>query len=61
MTATESAKQPIEVSGSSPEEPFPVDWPKVVRLRREIAAGTYAVDPDAVAAALLTAGVVTMK
>ena len=36
-----------------PGEPLPIDRERVARLRREIAAGTYAVDPDRIAAAMV--------
>ena len=57
MMTTDHSEQPVDPI-TDPSTGRPVrDHAKVARLRREIAAGTYALDPDAVAAALLKAGV----
>ncbi len=36
-------------------DPLPIDRARVAALRRAIAAGTYVVDPDRVAAAMIAA------
>lgn len=61
MTNTESNNQPVELPSSSSAERPQVDLARVARLRREIAAGSYVVDPEAIAAALLAAGALTVE
>ncbi len=60
MTAGQD-RQPVEDESESIAVTRPEKRATVARLRREIAAGTYVVDPDAVAAALIDAAVLTAK
>lgn len=58
---SETNRQLADMSGHSPEDRPAIDHRKVARLRRELVAGTYALDPEAIAVALLAADAVGVR